>query len=446
MYQPKSVTNWCNQWWVLGVSIGFLLVHLFPFLYFKQWPVLGFDTGFYRRYLIEPFTSLPHAAVPGLDHTVILPRVFLDLIRLTGLPIDVVLYGGYVLASALLFGGIFFFVREQFGSKAAYVAVFLILFSPVYYHGYWFFLLKNVLALALFFWLLYALKRENLALAFFLTFLIPITHQSTTIFVGLFFFVAGVHAYVTKHKWRVLFGLWGITFIMYLIYHPTVAAKLAAPPTAIFLTTPEFLLMATPLLLGFLVLIRRNIGVLKKEWVLGLPLAIVLIFTLFSLPYAERFFYTGIFFLAILIAVTWQKVVIPRYLLFILFFSYLSFVFYFMLETHPLFGDEVVRELTSLEVVPQVASVVTPNYLASWVHGYTTATVYAPGVFKDAAPPASWEYYWSHQSPLYDRDFLGSYPSPLYLFVPPNEAVWFLPESDCIEQKSAYLYLYLCGD
>jgi len=107
MYQPKSVTNWCNQWWVLGVSIGFLLVHLFPFLYFKQWPVLGFDTGFYRRYLIEPFTSLPHAAVPGLDHTVILPRVFLDLIRLTGLPIDVVLYGGYVLASALLFGGIF---------------------------------------------------------------------------------------------------------------------------------------------------------------------------------------------------------------------------------------------------------------------------------------------------------------------------------------------------
>jgi len=82
----------------------FTIVHTWPFLTYKQWAVFGFDAGFYRRYLLEPFTSIPHASVPGLDHTVLLPRVLLDIVRLTHLPTDVVLYSSYLLLAVLLLG------------------------------------------------------------------------------------------------------------------------------------------------------------------------------------------------------------------------------------------------------------------------------------------------------------------------------------------------------
>ncbi len=434
------------QQWCFGLlSLAFLLVHAFPFLQGRGVAVLGFDTGFYRRYLIEPMTSIPHAAVPGLDHTVIVPRIFLDLLRLLGLPTDVVLYGGYVLAAALLFLGIFYVVRNRFGTNTAVLAVFLILYSPMYFHGYWFFLFKNVLALALFFWLMYALHRQYYGVAFLLAFLIPITHQSTTIFVGLFFFAAALYAYVKKQNYEVLLGLWGVTTTLYFIYHPTVAAKIAAPPSAAFVTNTEALVLASPLLIGCLLLIRRMLAILKTEWIISIPLGIVCIFGVFSLPYAERLYYTGIFFLAVCVAAAIDQAKLSKPVLGTALCGYLLFGVYFMYETKPLLDIQIAQELTLLAQVPTEASVVTLNYVAPWVHGYTTATVYAPGVFKDAAAPVDWEYYWLHESPAYDRAFLLSYGEPLYFFVPPRDASWFLPSADCVTQETKYLYRYTCG-
>jgi hypothetical protein len=436
----QAVIKSSRRWLIAGIAFSFVFVHSFPFLFFKQWTALGFDTGFYRRYLIEPFTSIPHAAVPGVDHTVIIPRLLLDMLRFTGLPTDVVLYGGYMLAAALMLGGVFFLVRAWSNTDAALLAVFLILFSPVYYHGYWSFLFKNVLALALFFWLLYALQTKRVALAFFFAFLIPITHQSTTIFVGMYFFSAALYGYFTKRSWHIPLGLWAVTLALYLLYHPTVAAKLAAPPTAIFMTPESFLWLAAPLLFLLFVVGRQCIAVLKECYQVSIPLCIVAVFTLGTLPYAERFLYTSIFFIGALASASLERAALPRTALTMYLFVYAAFGAYAMAHE-----AEVSSQLAMLSFVPGEAGILTPNYLAPWVHGYAVATVYAPGVFKDAATPAEWEFYWSHQSREYDRDFLNSYGSALYFFVPPGEAAWFLPSSDCVEQKTEYLYRYTCG-
>src|SRR4051812_44732848 len=56
----------------------------------------GYDTGLYRRFLIQPFVSFPNTPVPGLDHTVFIPRLLLDVFRFVHSP-DVILFGVYLL-------------------------------------------------------------------------------------------------------------------------------------------------------------------------------------------------------------------------------------------------------------------------------------------------------------------------------------------------------------
>jgi hypothetical protein len=98
----------------LLLGVFFLAVLLFPFLVYSPQP-LGYDTGFYRRYLINPFVSILNIPVPGLDHTIFIPRIILDIARLLGFSPDITLYGSYigiVLLSAVAF---YYLVREYIG-------------------------------------------------------------------------------------------------------------------------------------------------------------------------------------------------------------------------------------------------------------------------------------------------------------------------------------------
>ncbi|MBI3572271.1 hypothetical protein HY091_01920, partial [Candidatus Kaiserbacteria bacterium] len=65
----------------LGLFGASLLLHALTFLFHGPY-ALGYDTGFYRRYLIQPFISFPNAPVPGLGGDALVPRVLLDTLRL----------------------------------------------------------------------------------------------------------------------------------------------------------------------------------------------------------------------------------------------------------------------------------------------------------------------------------------------------------------------------
>jgi hypothetical protein len=432
-------------WYLIGVT--FLGVHLFPFAYFKQVLVLGYDTGLYRRYLLEPFTGIPHMAVPGLDHTVIIPRIWLDLFRVSGLSTDTVLYGSYIAACAFCLAGFFFLVRSRSTTAVAQLAVLFVLLAPVYYLGYWFFLYKNILALGLLFWLLYGMERKQYTLVLLLAVLIPITHQSTTVFVGVLFAALALRNWYQGDRTaakRYAF-LWGVLTVMYLVYHPNVAAKISAPPTAVFLPLQEFVILTCPLFLVLLLRIRAVFDVVKTETVLTTALGLLGIWMVGDLPYADRMGFFAIFFIGALVARVIP--VVSRLRMWVLLFlcAYGIYGVYYMTQRQPHFDRVTELHLQTLVSVPPGASVVTPPYVATWVQGYTTAAVYAPGLFKDAASPMDWEYYWSHESAAYDEAFLGSFPQPLYLFVPKHDQNRFLPEAKCIEQLDDFLFRYTCG-
>ena len=431
---------------LFGATLGaFVFVHLFPFLYFKQWLVLGFDAGLYRRYLLEPLTSIPHAAVPGLDHTVIIPRVWLDLFRLLGLSTDVTLYLSYIGACAFLLNGFYAYVQVRTTSKTAYFAVLLVLFSPVYYLGYWFFLYKNVLALGLWFWLLYCLERRYYARAFVLACLIPLTHQSTTIFVGVILFLLAIHAVIRQSQWKFFAALWFVVTLLYLVYHPGVVEKVTAPPTGIFLTGIELTILLLPLVLVIVCKVRSVFALLKRDAVILCTLGLSLVWLVSSFPYAERLGFFVVFFLVIVVAETLVGKSTPTVYLVGYLCCSMAYGVSGMSTHQPYFDSSIETSLHTLITVPSSASLLTPNYLAATVQGYTTATVYAPGLFKDPATPAHWEFYFTHQSPDYDTAFLASFPEPLYLFIPDADILRFLPLGDCIQSRSQYLYQYICS-
>ena len=440
MYLLQLLSN-KNNLSIIGLGGLFVLVHGWLFLKYQQWLVLGFDTGFYRRYLLEPLTSIPHASVPGLDHTVIIPRVFMDLVRLTGLPTDVVLYGSYLLVAVILFVSFYFWVREVFAQKVAYLATILLMLSPVYFHAYWFFLFKNFLALSLFFWLLIAIRKNSWWAVIILSLALPITHQSTTVIAGVIIFIYTIIMCWRKENFWLPLSSWFLLTSVYLIYHPTVVAKLSVPPVAIFLEWPNFIQMASPLL----ILATAGLWVLKKEIFtrtdLFAWLIIVITFLAFSLPYHERVFFVAIFPLTILSAVFLCRLSVTRVRVILI--SLFIFWIYSVQNYAPYFSVAEVNNLNSLEYLDKNDNVITPNFMAPWVHGYTTARVYAPGVFKDPYSPNDWELYWSHSQPLYDQAFLDAYPQPLYFYVPKGNE-YFLPGQNCVNPVADMLYLYTC--
>lgn len=425
-----------------SLAILFVIIHGWLFFKYQSWLVLGFDTGFYRRYLLEPLTSIPHASVPGLDHTVIIPRVFMDLFRLSGLSTDVVLYSSYLLVVIILLTSFFFFVKEIFTKKIAYLAIILLLLSPIYFHAFWFFLFKNFLALSLFFWLLIAIRKKIWWLVVFLSLTIPITHQSTTVIAGVIIFSYSIILCWRRENFWLPIISWFILTSIYLIYHPTVSAKLSAPPVAVFLDWSNFMQMVWPLL----ILVLLGLSSIKNKffdkadlvaWVM-----IVVLFLVFSLPYHERVFLFAVFPLTILGAIILsrlnQEKIIVVLSLFFFFWTY-------SVQTYsPYFSSVEISNLKNLESLNSNDNIITPNFMAPWVHGYTVASVFAPGVFKDPYSSMDWELYWLHSEPVYDKAFLNAFPQPLYFYIPKGQE-YFLPEQDCIDKINSVLYLYVCN-
>ena len=172
---------------ILLICLAFFYVALSvsPFLIYGTHP-LGYDTGFYRRYLLDPVVSFPNTPVPGLDHTIIAPRIFLDLVRLLGLSPDISLYGSYILLSLLLVVAFYFFVKEYAGQKIALAAAALLVISPIQYTAYWFMLYKNLFGLIFFFLVFIFLKKKWFWPALASALIIPLSHQTTTIlFLGI---------------------------------------------------------------------------------------------------------------------------------------------------------------------------------------------------------------------------------------------------------------------
>lgn len=435
------------------VSILFYAVLcVVPFLLHNSHP-LGYDTGFYRRYLINPFVSIPNTPVPGVDHTIIIPRIFLDIIRFLGLNPDITLYGSYIVILLVFIVTFYYFLREFINKKIALFALVILVISPLQYLSYWFMFYKNFFGLIFFFLTLIFLRKKWFIPSLLCALVIPLSHQSTTI---IFLMVLATYFGITfLLKRKILIPELTIlvsTLLTYLYLHPHVQQKIDAPPVGIFIEKIDFILISIPLIILTLIGLSKFIKILRQDFILIAFGCISILFPLFSLPYYQRIFLFTYYWLIIGAAIGVQALLESKNdfrkgydrfsgpILVGLIILQISLLGYQIFKLKPLITQNTITELSKLEeLIPAQSSVLTSPRLTPWVQGFTVSKVYAPGILKDTHPSWEWQSYWTgtNQDKI---EFLASFPKPLYIFIDEEQKNLFIPNVSCIQKMSNMLY------
>lgn len=434
-----------------GLSILSIGVHLVPFVAFGPHP-LGYDTGFYRRYLIKPIASFPNGPVPGLGEDAFLPRTILDLLRRTGLPADIILYGSYLALLAASAALLLLLVRRAWGDVAAALAGLLFVLSPVQYAAFWFMLWKNAFATAMLLAAFLLLERRS-AWVVIPSIAIAFSHQTSAVILLL---TLGVYALINPDRWRTAALAFAPTAAAFLLLHRDLGTNIARPPVAVFLGSSEFLVLILPLLPFALAGLWQTLRQHPESSLLALAITAGA-FTAFQLPFHERvsifldiavaaFAAVGVAALAqsaarhraawlrsaalfvVAIALSWDAGNLVR-----------------AIEIHrPLIEPSLLAEISRVESrTPADAAILTSTGLAPWVHGWNRRRVIAPGMLGDRHNLEQWTVYWQATDAT-KAAFLAEYPKPLYFFFDPAEREAFLPNMPCIIRMSEYLAEFTC--
>ena len=438
---------------IIILTVLSLAIHLVPFLAFSPHP-LGYDTGFYRRYVAQTFESFPNAPVPGLGKDALGPRIFLDLIRLSGLSPDIALYASYIFLFIMQPVALFFLTTYFWGRAAGTMAAILFIFSPVQYTAYWFMLFKNALALPLMlaaFLLLEKGSRFTLPLGI----LIAFSHHTTSI---IFLLTLIVFAALNREKRNLALQTFAGTFLTFLYLHSFFLQEYLNSPVAIFMGRKEYLILSLPLLIVALFGIKEF--TFRKPFSVIAAFSVVTIaFPLFSLPFYERIFIFTDAVAVITAALGFKKIssglssrheaviqLLSGFFIFILSAWLLINTYGRIKNLQPLVSASEIEEFENiLASIPKNAAILTSTPLAPWIQGWSQNRVFAPGMLYDAHTTQEWVLFLAG-SQEEKIEFLKSFPRPLYIFLSsPEKEDFFANFQGCAEQKSAYLFKYTCN-
>ncbi len=429
---------------ILGV-IAFI-IKLIPILRFGPF-AFGHDYGFYRRYLIEPFASFPNTPVPGLDHTVFIPRIALDITRrMVGQP-DVALYGTYIISVLISVVCVSYLAQQYVSKRVALYAVSLYVLSGIQFLVYDHFFFKQIVALPFFLLTIVFLEKKwYLRAATFGVFVI-LTHQTTSIILICIITLGFVLKIMKERAISITYIFSGTAiFTVYLLLHPHVAQKIATPPVGIFVTQTEYLLWSAPLLVLSILGISRLFSLKKQKFLLIAGLLAPLIFVVFHLPFYNRVYPFLDIFLIIpaalgietiidFISIRTRKLLMP--VICLVFLIYALPISYLLTAQTPLVNTEIQEALPALTELPQKSVIITSPSLLPWVQGWSLIPVYAPGNLKEPHSINDWSRYWSHQDVAFEKEFLSSFPHPLYMFAGPMD-MRYLPQ--CVTKMSPHLF------
>ena len=410
----------------LIAAISFTL-HLIPFVFYSANP-LGYDTGFYRRYLIEPLLSFPSAPVPGLGADALLPRIVLDALHFLQISPDIALYGSYIVFSSLLPVLFFFWLKPFLGARAAFIGGLFLAVSPVGYTAYWYMLYKNAFALCLLllafilyerrlFWPLVAL---DIGIAF--------SHKTSAIIYLLTLCVLAIVDYRRLKEILVHAALVAACFALIFFNTPVVSLILKGGAVAIFLDWKEYIVFSVPLFIGALGAIAAWKRIIMPRSLIAFALA-SFAFPVLTLPFYQRIFvFTDIALAAF--AAYGINFFISR-----LTFDTASRSTYFFFTLLCIIGglqlgnlQAQVRQLRPLEasahlnqiaaigaLVPPDALLLTTNREAPWYQGWTRSHIAAPGMLYDTHDLEAWTTFWSSTSTPERTAFLSTFSRPLYI-------------------------------
>ena len=402
-------------------------LHLLPFLLFGPHP-LGYDTGFYRRYLIAPFVSFPNPPVPGLGDDAFVTRILLDLVRLSGLPTDIVLYGTYIALWAALPVLAYFFLAPFLGKRWAALAGICALLSPVAYNAYWYFLFKNALGLDLLLLGFIFIERRLFIPLLFIDLVLPLAHKTSAV-MYLLTLGAIVIAWKGRRAEALMHGaIAGIVFT--LINLPTIHEVSVVLPTAIFITWDTYV----PMSVAYIILCLAGWKGFRKRKV---PMTLIVFsvasfaYVALRLPFYERIFVFADVALALLAAwgaaelvsaVRWRELGV-RTVFSVMALAIAGGLLFGTLvnQIHtlvPLISPAAVARIQEAGIsVPENATLLTTADEAPWYEGFTRAHIAAPGLLHDVPGNTldRWIAFWDATSTDTRIAFLAEFPQPLYV-------------------------------
>lgn len=458
-----------------------IAIHLIPFLFYGPHP-LGYDTGFYRRYVAQPFVSFPNTAVPGLGEDALVPRILLDVLRLAHIPTDSIIYGSYILLFAAQAVALFFLAQYYWNTRAGLFTVLLFSISPIQYTAYWFMLYKNAFALPLMLAAFLLLeKRSRLAIP--LGILIASSHHTTGI---IFLLTAGVYALLNRENRNVILQTFTGTFITFLSLHYSSIPDYIHSPIAVFMDKKEYLVWSSPLLILAWFGIQKFACTHSRSVIIAFFI-VTAAFPLFSLPFYERIFiFTDI---AVIMAAamgchTLYQKIIPSlsrdyFRLYSLFTNLTSgrqdivakiknkqekttqyglilasgmLIGLIALSTYGRIGN--LRQLVSPEDLHELnaiarnvssdATILTSTALAPWVQGWSLNKIVAPGLLHDTRTAQEWALFWTGDADA-KKKFLNTFPKPLFIFADfDQKRILVNGIEECLSEKTQFLLLYIC--
>lgn len=411
---------------LIGLFLLSIGLHLLPFILYGAHP-LGYDTGFYRRYLIQPIRSFPNSAVPGLGDDAFVPRIFLDCLRMLHLPPDLILYGSYILLFALIPCLIFVLLRRTAGVRIALLAGLFFIASPVAYTTYWYVLFKNVFALCLLLLAFICWERKHFLPLAALDILIAFSHKTT----ALVYLLTLCFLFVVEKGKRVEILLHGVlTALAFLVVNmPSVREALIAPPAGVFLSWSSYLALSLP----FLIFAVCGAFVMRAVRIPRIVIAfafVSFVFVICRFPFYERIFVYCDLALAMLAAfgasASWNRfrahAKLPKSgytslaILCVAAGLLCGSLWRQVASLQPLISGEAIQEIQAIGgALPPNAIVLTSADEAPWYEGWTLAHVAAPGLLQDTHNLEEWANFWATSSPMTREKFLDSFQRPLYI-------------------------------
>ncbi|MFH1175483.1 MAG: glycosyltransferase family 39 protein [bacterium] len=448
----------------------------------------GFDTGYYRNYLVFKNHRPPGTPFHIMENSWLVRKIF-DLFRIAKIPANISIFLIPAAFTLISIFGIYLIGKEIHSDSAGIIGAFLFAASPIQFLTFQYLFIKNIIAISLliFFFLAFIkfLKQTSRAnpnkktiLKLQITCLgalslILLAHRTTTfiasavlIFFALICFFQNFNT--QKIKKRSFYLLLALIFFAIGIWVNFPAVKILlkeilsnfkdfdpfAVKEGIFLAPKDYLLLSASIiplaLFGYLEKIR------EKELDIFFAFSTVcLIWILFQLIFYKRiiiFLDLAVIFLAMPpIAKILNHNSLPKlyksFFVFILIFSSAFIGFKTALSIKPEISAQELKEMQNLAQLPEGTALAMSSTNSSWIYGWTPHRIIAPGLFENLWPYDVWKSFWDENNPIWferKKELIALYNrEPLYIFTGENIPLPALPK-ECLEKISEMVWVWKC--
>lgn len=450
-----------------------LALVLFFVLASRAWPLikhgqagLGYDTGFYLKYIKTPFNDFPRAPIYTVNQEALGTRVFLDILTKTTAPPEYILFGSYLLMQLIMAFLFFLLVRTIFkDEKVALLALLIYACSPTQYLAYWFMLYKQTFALIFLFLSFYLIEKRSLWFA--VTLLITaISHRSTS-FMALISLIPQA-VYLLKNKRKVIFialsaiaffsfmlwfNRWGFEQIVNSLKGRLPKEDIFSIKTGQFITTKDYLMLSILYLpfafFGFYLSARKKI--INPIFFLTLAALFIVIFKLIFYRRIIPFLDIGVIIYSAygaFFAKNWARKKLPKQLITALIAIWFAFLplsaAKFIKNLNPIISPRELDEIKKFNPPEKDAFLMSADMkYAPWLYGWTEADqrVITPGLFWDIWTYEQWVQFWTGGIET-QKKMLEQYQAPIYIF-DPTKNYNFMADS-CFKPISNFIVKFSC--